>query len=273
MLGALLQRLRRKLGRARFLGARPRDLGLVARLAPLRQRIDRDARHHRQGDQRGDRDDREPSQPATRHRPLPLELAPPAPVEDRLGEDVVEDLVPVAVGGVERAEDALAAQRPEHRLGLAPAEVRELREVRGAVRDLRPGRRDQVLEHAGRSVLILVVEYRQRPVEVIADDCAGAPELLEGRLAENARSALVLFVPHALHHELQVRRLDPIGVRTRGRLGEHVVDEAGLDRDAVVRLDELVPPLRRPENRRARGAAVEPVEPQLIPEHVSGFAP
>src|SRR5436309_10676282 len=72
-----------------------------------------DCERHR----RGHGEDKQLSLPPVRLPPLAREPALELPGTYRLGEDVVEDLVAVtpATGSVDRAEDALAIQRREHR--------------------------------------------------------------------------------------------------------------------------------------------------------------
>ena len=78
----------------------------------------------------------------------------------------------------------------------------------------------------------------------------------------------MLGVPHTLHHELQIRRLDPIRLAGHGRLREHGVDELRLDVDALLRGDDVVPPLDRPKDRCGCRRAVETIEPQVVREEV-----
>src|SRR5262249_26510578 len=86
--------------------------------------------------------------------PFALLLSARAPVEDRIGEGVVVDLVARLSY---RPENPNVAGRElvEHRrdLGLRPVHV--LGQVAGALRDLRSRRRDELVEEARREVLLL----------------------------------------------------------------------------------------------------------------------
>ena len=52
-------------------------------------------------------------------------------------------------------------------------------------------------------------ERRDRPLEVIGHDLSRTAELLERRGPQRRRPRRTLDLPHALHDELEVRRLDP----------------------------------------------------------------
>ena len=81
------------------------------------------------------------------------------------------------------------------------------------------------------------------PVEVLFDDPVCASEPLERLEAQRIGAACRLLVPEALHHQLQVRRLDPSGRllraaapfdpgadAARGDLVEHALGESGGER-------------------------------------------
>jgi hypothetical protein len=76
-------------------------------------------------------------------------------------------------------------------------------------------------------------------------------------LRDDALARLDVYLPldrldrDAAHHELEVGRLDAIGVGLDARLREDVVDELRLDLDLVVGSDELVPSLDRTDDRGA----------------------
>ena len=60
-----------------------------------------------------------------------------------------------------------------------------------------------------------LVETTERALEVLLDDPARATEVLrEGLRAQNIRAASALLLPDPLHHELEIRRLDPTPPRT-----------------------------------------------------------
>ena len=172
-----------------------------------------------------------------------------APGEDAVGEDVVEDLVALASSGsVDRAHDALATERVEHGHDLGLSDLGVLREVAGAVRDLRARRRDEVVEHRGGDVLLCRLQAPERPLEMRSHDRLGPAQLPERCEAENGRASFALDLPQPLEHELQVRRLDPVLVfldtpaagspdvdLSRRDLIEHRVHELGLDLDRLRR--------------------------------------
>ncbi len=148
-------------------------------------------------------------------------------------------------------------------------------------------------------------------MEVGADDLLGAAELRKGRPVQDNRASQELLdrlvddgssvegpddargtqlrVPQALHHELEVGRLDPVvgrcggnradtrlrgGDAPDGDLIEHVFDERRLDRhpaDLPAQLgsdacpaDELVVAVERLRDRRAALLARQPIEPQAV---------
>src|ERR671923_1623760 len=107
--------------------------------------------------------------------------------------------------------------------------------------DFHPRRRDEVPENARRRILLGRAQRLERALEMVLDDVlrsAQAPERLE---SHEGRAALALNFPYALHHELEVGRLDPAHCRfvlrrlrapsparldaARGDLVEHGLDE------------------------------------------------
>ena len=203
-----------------------------------------------------------------------------APREHGTGKDVVVDLVPVAGMTVlaRRAQDALARERLQHGFELRRLDARKRREVGDAVRDLCARRRDEVVEHAGRDVALRRRQCSHRAVEMVLDDPLRAAELGEGRELQQIRAAFALDFPQPLQNELQVGRLDPRPVLladaaaadepgvdpARRDLGEQGRHELRLDVD--VRCLELVVPLERAEDRRARLVTVEAVETEVVRE-------
>ena len=129
------------------------------------------------------------------------------------------------------------------------------------------------------------VERLDRALEVVGHDLPGAAERLEGRRTQRGRPGGALDVPQPLHHELQVRRLDP--ARGAVALGDAETARAELDpsrADAVEdTLDEhvlgddllafeLAPALQGPDDRRPPGNPVEPVETQDVGEQARDVA-
>ena len=86
---------------------------------------------------------------------------------------------------------------------------REGREIGHLVRDLRPRRRDEMIEEPGGDLLLLRPESVDRAFEMIRDDLARSAELVQRGNPQGARSSSALDVPQALHDELEVRGFDP----------------------------------------------------------------
>ena len=141
---------------------------LRSRMAALGQREQCDRRHDRERDRRGDGDREQPSLPPACGAPLPLESPLEPPRLNRLDEHVVEDLVPVRA--VDAVHDAVPGKGREHAGERLLRHVRVFREIRRAMRDLRPGRRHEMLEELRRHVLLLRRETRERVLEVVAHD-------------------------------------------------------------------------------------------------------
>ena len=233
----------------RVQGARTGPSSRAPGVGALSERVDGDRRHRCQPEQSQSRDDDEAPLVLARPLSIPLQLATDSPGEDAVGEDVVEDLVPLASSRpVDRTHDALAAEDVQHRHDVGLANGRVLGEVTRPVGDLRPRGRDEVVEHRRRDVLLGRRQPRQRPLEMNPHDRLGASELLERRQAENRRPALSLDLPEALQDELEVWRLDPRLVRrdtaaarsadvdlAGGDLIEHGLDELRLDANLLVR--------------------------------------
>ena len=133
------------------------------------------------------------------------------PRDDRLGENVVEDLeapafpaFPVAAGR-DGPHDALARQPRQHRREVVRAHIGVPGEIRGAVRDLRARRRDEVVEECGDEILLLSAQPFQGALQVAPDDLPGAAETLQRLEAKHLRARRAFLVPEPLHDELQVR--------------------------------------------------------------------
>jgi hypothetical protein len=108
------------------------------------------------------------------------------PREDRLGEDVVVDLV-VRLGPVDRPDGpddpvARAGELLENASQLFLRLLHPVRERRGRERDLGPARRHEVLEGACGKLPLTLAQLRHAVLEVGPDDRLGLSELLE-RLA------------------------------------------------------------------------------------------
>ena len=149
----------------------------------------------------------------------------------------MEDLIPPALVG---PQDAVLDEGREHRAHRRLRGPGELRQVRSLVRDLRPRRRDEMVEEERRERLLLRRQRFDRTLQVVGDDLARAAELLQRRRAQGRRAGGALDFPQPLHHELEVRGLDPrAAVPVDGALArrgaeldlpcadavEHVVDE------------------------------------------------
>ena len=155
----------------------------------------------------------------------------------------------------------------------------EVGEVGDLVCDLRSRRRDQVVEEACRDVLLLRRQLGERPLQVLLDDVLCAAEPLERLHAQRCRSREPLLVPQALHHELEVGRLDARAVvDTLDRsepserrldlpgsdLVQDPVDECGLGDDGDP--GELREPLDRALDRGPRSAPVQAIQPKRVGE-------
>ena len=258
---------------------------LVARLAPLREREDRQPCRERQPDEGAEREEGEPAVPAPRLRPgqldRPLGIVTTLPAEHCAREDVVEDLPAAALVG---PQDAVPREGRRDRVDLTRGDAGELR-IRCLVCDLRARRRDEVVEEPGGDVALRGVERLDRALEVVGHDLPGAAEQLEGCRTQRGRTGGALDVPQPLHHELQVRSLDP--ARGAVALGDAETARAELDSsraDAVEdTLDEhvlgddllafeLAPALQGPDDRRPPGNPIEPVETQDVREQARDVA-
>ncbi len=153
-------------GRLECTGPRLARLGL--RAAALRERPDGEARDDRERGE-GEAGEREQAPvPAVRGRAFLLEPALLAPGADRLGEDIVEDLVPVRA--VDAVDDPVARQRREHGAQRALRHAGVLREIVSVMCDLRPRRGHEMLEHARGNVLLVRSEPRERAEQMVAHD-------------------------------------------------------------------------------------------------------
>jgi hypothetical protein len=214
-----------------------------------------------------------------------LVLLPPG--EDRLGEDVVEELVARAllvVSGCDGTEDAAAlaaAQLVEHGGDLWLGTLCPLGQIGGRMGDLRLGTADEEAEAARRDVLLGECEPAERLEEMVLDDPGRSAECLEAGECERVLAGCNGLAPEPLEDELQERRLHPVAGRVPGRnlparlegqpptggRGEHCIDERGLDRERLRAVVERpVPGLDRPLDRLARAVEVEMVDPDVVRE-------
>ena len=166
------------------------------------------------------------------------------PLEDRLGEDVVEELVAdrgLAGGRGDGAEDAAAlaaAELLEHGRDLRLGPSRPLGEVGGGVGDLRLRAGDEVAEEVGGRGLLAGGELAERLEQVVLDDLLRAAERLQPGQVERVRAGLDRRAPEPLQHELEEGRLDPAG---RCRIGAGAVAALGEREPARGgRLDHLL---------------------------------
>ena len=164
------------------------------------------------------------------------------PVEQRLREDVVEDLVGRRV--VDGPQDAgvAAGQLLERSRDVVLPHAGEPGQVRPALGDLRAGRRDQVVERARHPPALRRRELGHRLAEVLADDLAQAAHRAQRRDAQLGRAALPLALPQPSHDELEVGRLDALPAAEPEAAGgagaglalvqqrEDVLGQAGLER-------------------------------------------
>ena len=147
------------------------------------------------------------------------------------------------------------------------------------MRDLRAGRRHEVVEEPRREVALVVVQTRERALEVLLDDLLGAAEPLQRRGAQRRRALFALDLPEPLEHQLEIGSLDaprPLALVDEPAAGEALLDPARSDL-VEHRLDELVlgrdlgaaelgVGAQRPLDRRARRGARQVVEPQQVAE-------
>ena len=138
-----------------------------------------------------------------------------------------------------------------------------LGEIGRLVRDLSPGRRDELADDSRSRLLLRERQPLERPLDVLADDGARAADLAERREPKLARARLPLALPETLEDELEVRSLDA-GVGRR--LVEHRLDERVLGRELLAA--QLAVAGERAEDRGASGVAVEPVEAEEVREQL-----
>ncbi len=206
-------------------GRRERERGRRRRrvpgLAPLHERPDPKGADDRDKGEQSAADAREPPQ---RQPARTLLLVAASPLENRLGEDVVEELVAdrgLAGGRGDGAEDAAAlaaAELLEHGRDLRLGPSRPLGEVGGGVGDLRLRAGDEVAEEVGGRGLLAGRELAERFEQVVLDDLLRAAERLQPGQVEGVRAGLDRRAPEPLQHELEEGRLDPAApLPLRGR--------------------------------------------------------
>ena len=263
-----------------------RDARLVARLAALREREHREPRGQCEPDERAEGQEREAAVPASRLFPGALDrslgVVAALPAEHSSGQDVVEDLPPAALVGT---QDAVARERGRDPGDLAGRGNGELREVGRLVRDLRSGWRDEMVEQPRGDLPLRRAERRDRPLEVIGNHLCGAAELLECRRTQRRGARRTFDLPHPLHDELEVRRLDAasavVALGDSEAAGaeldlpgahavQHTLDEHVLGDDLLAL--HLAPALQRADDRRPGGRSVEPVEAKDVREQARDVA-
>ena len=259
----LVARRRGERDRSRVLG-----LSLGIALAQPGQHGERRDDDDRQQEPGGDGRDEPVAAPVA--QPVLLGLPASPPFEDRMREGIVVDLVAPAA---DRLQDPrLARESLEHRSDHGLVDARQLGEIGRPQRDLRPRRRDELAQDAGRDRLLGRRQRRDRVVDVLGDDALGATQLLERAQPQSARAGGALVVPQVHEDDLEIRRLD-------ARLGglhavEHRFHERRLDLHRLALRGLLpVPQRERLEDRRARRGAVEMLDAHEVVEqarHVRG---
>ena len=189
-----------------------RAIRLGARIVPLGHRVHGQRGHEPKCNEDHSKEPLKARAPSMGLGELPLDLAlramPRPPGEDRLPEHVVEDLVPDVATLLDSAQDAPLRQRGQDGLQLLRRDPPELREVGDLVGELRPRWRHEMVEEPCCEVFLVAREFGHRSFEMLLDDALRASESRERRRAKCLRALGRLLVPDALHHELEVRRLD-----------------------------------------------------------------
>src|SRR5581483_9035505 len=246
---------------------------LRAGLAALDEREDR---NRGDDEERGERSRREPEQPAPLPaRPLALapELEAAAPGEERCREHVVEDLVArlTASGAVDAPDEAVVRERREQLPELGAREVGVGGEVVERVRDLRPGGRHELADQARGHALPLDRQRLERAVDVLAHDRLRAAQPAQRPEAQPPRAARPFGRPQPLEDELEERRLDPFGGLDELAVAAEVdPSDADLVQDGVdePRLGVVAVERERADDGFTRRPAIEPVEPEEVPEQI-----
>ena len=215
-----------------------------------------------------------------------------APVEDRFGEDVVEQFVAgrLTPGRVDLAQDpptVAATELLEHGCDLGLGSFRPIGKVRGGVRDLCVRARHEIAKRVGGNRLLAACQAAERILEVVGDDPLRAAERLEPGACQLPGAGLDGRDPHPVHHELQERRLDRVraptvrSVRARAVRGvgfralagadpppsrgvDHRVNERRLDRVVLGLGQPAVPLLDRSLDRLPCRVGGELLDPQVI---------
>ena len=264
-----------------------RDPRLLARVAPLGEREDGErGGGERKADERAEGEEAKPTMPAACF--VASALQPPVPPRGgsssrarrrrgRRGRSPTDRTRPSAGCGGSRASP--------HRLDGVLRRARELGQIGGLVRDLRPRRRDEVVEEACGDLALVGRQRVDRAFEMIGDDLP-APPSASSVATRNVPILAALDVPEALHDELEVRRLDPS--RRTVLLDDPDTARAELDaarhrrRRGRVRRGHPRRGPRRPRarssdegahDRRPSGRAVEPVESEDVARRAAGCRP
>ena len=157
-----------------------RDTRLIARVAALGEREDGERGGGGQRNERAEGEEAKPTMPSACFGAGALHAAPclvaGLPAQDGSGQDVVEDLPPTRLVP---AEDPMSRERLDDRRDGVLRRPREGREIGHLVRDLRPRRRDEMIEEPGGDLLLLRPESVDRAFEMIRDDLARSAELVQ----------------------------------------------------------------------------------------------
>ena len=153
------------------------------------------------------------------------------------------------------------------------------REIGDPVRDLRPRRRDEVVEHPRGDVPLARRQRRHARARGAPRRSAARPR---ARSSVDTRSTRELAACSTSQSRCSTSCRYGVSIRVRVACSaaprppcrsirptldvvEHRVDERGLDRDLLLAA-ELAVALERADDRRAAPLAVEPVEPELVRE-------
>ena len=224
-------------------------------VAPLYERPDPDRRER--GDER-EQDAADDGEPADRGPPVAVVLVAPAPLEDRLAEDVVVELVAHRLGlvhrrrhGPKQATVLAAAELVEDGGDLGLGSSRPLGQIGCRVRDLRLRRLTRKRKRSAAAACSGRVERPERLEQVVLDDALRAAQVPKRLDRQPVRACGDRRAPEPLHDQLEEGRLDSRAPRRRARRCRAPRAPAGRR-----------PPPRRPRPRaRARSRTAPPRRP------------
>ena len=195
-----------------------RALRACTRIASLDEREHGERRHRCERNQYRGHDRPQAPTLAAGLAPLALDLVLLPPCEERLGENVVEDLDAWrAAGTVDAAQDPLAFERRDKPAQRRGRDIRKRRQVPLRMREL-PTRGSHELADDPRSrILVAGRKALEASLDVGPNDRLGTAETGQRLETEPARARDALLGPQPLQHELQERRLDAIAVRDLAR--------------------------------------------------------